>query len=190
MTHDPTRRKQDGHASQRGDLPSFVQTPQRPPGCASLWQTLAMRQIDFPNSQRRRTMDSYDAPPRRNLADTLIFHRLNDLACLWYVHTKRFSKLDRYTLGQKVFELLVEMLVLVIRAQYQPIEQKLHTLNEISAYLDSVKVIIRITRKLEIVSEVWYIRFEDELCQVGKMLGGWIRDTRTKSPKAVPGAPG
>lgn len=129
-------------------------------------------------------MDSYDdpPPPRRDLGDTLIFHCLNDLACLWYVHTKRMAKLDRYTLGQKIFELLIDMLVLVVRAQYQSNEKKLQILYNTSEQLDTIKILIRLTHKIEMIPEATYIRFQTDLQNIGKMLGGWIRDEKSKSP--------
>ena len=109
------------------------------------------------------------------MSDTLLFHRLNDLACLWYVHTKRLPKLDRYTIGQKVFELLVEMLVLVMQAQYESKPQKIQNLKQFSGHLDTTKILVRLMHKLMIIEEKPYIRFEAELVECGRMLGGWIR---------------
>ena len=114
------------------------------------------------------------------MSDTLLFHRLNDFACLWYVHTKRLPKLDRYTIGQKVFELLVEMLVLVMQAQYKYAQEKLPALKNIIPLLDTVKILIRLAYKLQILEEPNYIRYESELNEIGKMLGGWIRHLENK----------
>ena len=126
-------------------------------------------------------------PPQPRVGNTLLFHRLNDLTCLWYVHTKRMQKLDRYTLGQKIIELLIEILVLTLQAGFRSSQQKLATLSNISPKLDTVKVLIRLTHKLGCINEADYIRFESILQESGKMLGGWMNDVKSKAPLA--GAP-
>lgn len=90
--------------------------------------------------------------------------------------------MDRYTLGQKIFELLIDMLALVVRAQYQSNEKKLQTLYNTSEQLDTIKILIRLTHKIEMIPEATYIRFQTDLQNIGKMLGGWIRDEKSKSP--------
>ncbi|MBI5794126.1 four helix bundle protein [Candidatus Uhrbacteria bacterium] len=120
------------------------------------------------------------APPRRSLSDTLVFHRLNDLVCAWYIHTKRLPKLDRYTVGQRTFDLLLEMLVVIVRAQYAGEHTKKALLQTTVPHLDTVKVLIRLTHKLQIINEREYIRYEAACHEIGKMLGGWIRSLEKK----------
>lgn len=90
------------------------------------------------------------------------------------------AKLDRYTLGQGIFELLVQLLTLTARAQYQTGQTKLTTLRLLIPKLDTSKILVRLSRKLEILDERAYIRYEKELNDIGKMLGGWIRDLENK----------
>ncbi|MCR4313811.1 MAG: four helix bundle protein [Candidatus Uhrbacteria bacterium] len=96
------------------------------------------------------------------------------------MHTKQFPKMDRYVMGLKIFELLLEILVLVVRAQYARERQKVDALRLVIPPLDAVKVLVRLTRKLEIIDESAYIKFEEGFHEAGKMLGGWISDTENK----------
>ncbi len=91
------------------------------------------------------------------------------------MYTKKFPKSDRYTLGQKVFSTLLDILTIVMKAEYLPREKKKFTLLEISPHLDMVKILIRLSYSLQIVTDKDYIRLETEVEEIGKMLGGWIR---------------
>jgi len=105
----------------------------------------------------------------------VIFHKINDFLCLWYQRSKRLPKLDRYTIGQKVFELLLEIVLLIVHAEYQSGDRKCYTLKTIAPKLDSIKILIRLARQIETIDEKTYIRYESELQTIGRMLGGWIR---------------
>lgn len=83
--------------------------------------------------------------------------------------------MDRYSIGQKVFELLLEFLVAVHQAQYLPPALKRASLEAISPNFDTVKILIRLARKLEIIDEKKYLALTQELQQIGRMLGGWIK---------------
>lgn len=90
------------------------------------------------------------------------------------------SKLDRYTIGQKIFELFLLLLTLAARAQYQTGQAKLTTLRSMIPELDTSKILVRLSHNLEILDERAYMRYEKELRDIGKMLGGWIRDLEDK----------
>lgn len=90
------------------------------------------------------------------------------------------AKLDRYTLGQQIFELFIKLLTLTTQAQYQTGQTKITSLRLMILELDTTKILIRLSRKLEILDERAYIRYEKELNDVGKMLGGWIRNLENK----------
>ncbi len=84
-------------------------------------------------------------------------------------------KLDRYTIGQKVFELLLEIIANIMAAQYQHGARKKQTLVEISPKLNTIKILVRLTHSLDIIPQKQYISLEQELNEIGKMLGGWIK---------------
>ena len=110
-------------------------------------------------------------PPRH----VPLFFQVYDFTCLWYSHTKQFKKLDRYTIAQKIFLLLLDLTVAVLRAETMPPFQKRKLLEEISPNIDIVKVLIRMSNSLDILDERAYIALQQELQEIGQMLGGWIR---------------
>jgi len=93
----------------------------------------------------------------------------------WYVHTKKIPKFDRYTIGEKVFDLLLEITTDTRTAEYQSAMDKRLTLEKISRKINSVKILVRLTNSLQIIDEKIYIKMESDLQEIGRMLGGWIR---------------
>lgn len=105
----------------------------------------------------------------------MLFTRLYDFLCQWYIHSRKFPKFDRYTIAKKIFSLLLEALVCVMRAEYLSGSRKRTALETVSPLIDSVKILIRLCRNIEIIDERAYLAMETELHEIGKMLGGWIR---------------
>lgn len=62
-----------------------------------------------------------------------------------------------------------------MKAEYLSKEKKKEALLEISPHFDTVKILIRLSRNLDIIPEHEYIKLEENLQEIGKMLGGWIR---------------
>ncbi len=111
-------------------------------------------------------------PPQRN---TVLFSRLFDFFCRWHIYAKKFPKSDRYTIAHKVSDSLLELLTVIMRAQYLSREQARFQLIQVSPRLDEVKILIRLSARLRIIPEKTYLDLEEELDEVGRMLGGWIR---------------
>lgn len=107
--------------------------------------------------------------------EIFLFSRVYDLTVRWYIHTKKFPKFDRYTIAQKTFSTLLDVVVKIQQARYLPHQEKNLRLKEISAMLDAVKILMRIAFSLELLREPEYIAFESELQHIGRMLGGWIK---------------
>jgi len=114
----------------------------------------------------------------------IIFNRLYDFLCFWYVHSKKFPKYDRYTIAKDIFNLLLEILIQIKRAEVTGQTYKINQLVEASKKLDAIKILIRLTNTLQLVDDKKYITTEDELIQIGKMIGGWIKslNTNTRTP--------
>lgn len=115
-------------------------------------------------------------PPRR----VLLFYKIYDLLCFWYIHTKKIPKFDRYTIGEKIFSILLSLVVQISRAEYMKPCDKLPLLLNLSPELDCLKILMRLTNTLEIINEPLYIKMQTELQEIGKMLGGWINSLEVK----------
>lgn len=112
-----------------------------------------------------------------------LFFKTFDLLVRWYQHARSLKKLDRYTVGEQTFSELLAALVFVTRAEYEPPERKRAPLEAASARIDTAKVLVRLVRTLELITEKEYIVIEVELIEIGKSIGGWIRSLeRNRQP--------
>lgn len=85
-----------------------------------------------------------------------------------------------------MFAILMEFLVGITKVEYLRPYQKRERLIALSPSLDSIKILIRLTYSLEIIKEHDYIKLEEELNEIGRMLGGWIRSLSNVNNKHTP----
>ncbi|HBL51931.1 MAG TPA: diversity-generating retroelement protein Avd [Candidatus Blackburnbacteria bacterium] len=91
-----------------------------------------------------------------------------------------FPKTKRYTLGQKLDNITLEILELLFSV---PVAQnKILALQQISIKLDLLKVLLRIAKDIQAISNKNYLELETILQEIGRMLGGWIRAVKQSSP--------
>lgn len=57
-------------------------------------------------------------------------------------------------------------------------ENRLAVLQQISAKLDLVKVLLRLAKDAQALDNKKYLDLQTMLYEIGKMLGGWIRSTK------------
>lgn len=105
----------------------------------------------------------------------LLFTRLYDFLCLYHKHSRKFPKFDRYTIAKEIFSLLLSALVKVMESEYLVGVRKRVALETASPLIDSVKILLRLCRNIEVIDERAYLMMETEIHEIGKMLGGWIR---------------
>jgi len=87
-------------------------------------------------------------------------------------------KKDKYTLGEKVQGSTLEMLELLIQGGWSKKEEKSYYLNKANVRLDLLKLLVRLSKDVKAVPEKHYLSLEEDLREIGKMLGGWIRSLR------------
>ena len=106
---------------------------------------------------------------------TPIFQEVYKLYISWYVQCQRIPKKDRFTIGQKTENMLLEILVLIVTAYHaKNIEYKRQSLMKANTLLECIKIIIRLAKDVKALEQKWYINFEGRIQEIGKMLGGWI----------------
>jgi len=90
-----------------------------------------------------------------------------------------FPKTKRYTLGQKLDNTALEMFELLFSVPFS--QNKTSTLRLISIKLDLLKVLLRLAKETQALTNKAYIELQTQLQEIGKMLGGWIRATKYKT---------
>jgi four helix bundle protein len=111
---------------------------------------------------------------RLNL-DIPIFQKAYELYKLLYQYVASFPKKDRYTLGQRVENSLLDFMESIILASQLSKTDKLPVLQKASIKLDVLKVFIRLCKDLKILDNKKYLILESQIQEIGRMLGGWIK---------------
>ncbi|OHA46318.1 MAG: hypothetical protein A2541_02695 [Candidatus Taylorbacteria bacterium RIFOXYD2_FULL_36_9] len=102
-----------------------------------------------------------------------------DLYKEFYCLRLSVPKQDRYTLWQKCENLLIEILEGILSASQQSKLEKLPILEKTSIKLNFLRVCIRLMQDIRAISSKKYILIEANLDEIGRMLGGWIKDTKS-----------
>lgn len=113
-------------------------------------------------------------------SDIPIFTKLYDFYKTLTPVIATFPKTKRYTLGQKLDNLTLEIFELLFSV---PVSQdKASTLRQISVKLDLLKILLRLAKDTQAMTNKNYLELQAFLQEIGKMLGGWIRATKHLSP--------
>lgn len=91
-----------------------------------------------------------------------------------------FPKTKRYTLGQKLDNLTLEIFELLFAFPLSV--NKAETLQRISVKVDLLKILLRLAKDNQSLTEKKYLELQSILQEIGKMLGGWIKFTKQNLP--------
>lgn len=117
-------------------------------------------------------------PPRSNIS---IIQRLIHTYELWHGFLPHIPKDARYTLGAKVDSAFIETVEAVFRASLLTKDKKVAFIEEASTKLDLVKFFLQITWEIKALDNRKYALISAELNEIGRMLGGWIRQAISRS---------
>ena len=96
-----------------------------------------------------------------------------DLVPWIMARTERFPKNLRYSLAQKIDNICLEILELIVQAIYS--QDKREILQKINLKLDVLRALIQMAFKMQRLSESQYEYVSRELLESGKMVGGWLK---------------
>ena len=88
-----------------------------------------------------------------------------------------FPRKSRYILGVKIDELFLDTIELLFIAGSLNRTQKLPVFQKASGRLDLLKFFIQLAWELKIFDNKKYVLLSEPLNDIGKMLGGWIKNT-------------
>ena len=94
---------------------------------------------------------------------------------LWHEWRDHFPKKSRYTLGGKIDALFLDTIGFLFTASYLSREQKLLVLQRAGSKLDLLKFFLQVAWELKALDNKKYIALSEPLVEIGRMLGGWIR---------------
>ena len=94
---------------------------------------------------------------------------------LFHECLKIFPKTERFTLGQKTENTILEILELTLSASYLPKYRKIETLRKASEKVDLLKYLVRLANDNKSINIKKYLLVEEKVLEIGRMLGGWIK---------------
>lgn len=106
-----------------------------------------------------------------------IIQKVYDFYRELYLTIEKMPKKDKYTLGEKLQKTILELLELLIIANYSK-TNKVSVLHRASVKVDMLKIFIRLTYEIKAMNEKKYLFLEEILQNIGRMLGGWIRSLK------------
>ncbi|MBI4158518.1 MAG: four helix bundle protein [Candidatus Yanofskybacteria bacterium] len=116
--------------------------------------------------------------------DTPLFQAAYKLYLAWHVRCQLIPKKERFAIGQKTENLLLELMMSIVTAYHTKSPAlKRETLFKANSIMECVKIIMRLAKDIKALDQRWYIEYERRLQEMGKMLGGWIRQTQNSPNK-------
>jgi len=114
--------------------------------------------------------------------NTPLFQAVYKLYLAWYRRCQTIPKKDRFTIGQKAENTLLEIMTLVVSAYHtKDSVRKREILSQINIKVEGIKILFRLAKDVKAIEQRPYIDYESRLQEIGKMLGGWMRQTQSPS---------
>ncbi|MEX0877356.1 MAG: diversity-generating retroelement protein Avd [Candidatus Spechtbacterales bacterium] len=108
-----------------------------------------------------------------SLDNLSIFEKTYELILWLYPTVNKFPKSQRFVLGQQIENTILNILQKIIEANQE--RNKLIHLKQISVELDKLRVLTRLAKDLKFISVKQYQFAAENINEIGKMLGGWIK---------------
>jgi len=110
-----------------------------------------------------------------------VLEKTKDTYKLWFNYRDTFPKKSRYTLGDKIDKLFLDILELLNLAMYQNIESKIITLSKTILKLDALRFFLTISWEVKLLDNQKYISLSENVHELGKIIGGWKKGLETKN---------
>ncbi|MFA5104982.1 MAG: diversity-generating retroelement protein Avd [Candidatus Margulisiibacteriota bacterium] len=92
----------------------------------------------------------------------------------WLMPTvSKFPKCKRYTLGQRIENNILDILALLLEANYS--KEKLNILKQANLKLEVFRHLIRLSYDLRFINIRRYELISKETNEIGRLIGGWIK---------------
>jgi len=97
---------------------------------------------------------------------------------LWLIpQLDKFPRVRRFTLGERLEAVLLEVLELLVEAAYSRGEAKLRPLKRANLRLEVARHLWRLAHELQVISTQRYEHVAKLLNDLGRQVGGWLRDS-------------
>lgn len=121
-------------------------------------------------------MDDLDVP---------IFQKVYTLYRTMHGLRNHIAKQDRHTLWLRCENNTLEIIESLLTANGQPKETKIKPLEHASIKLNLVRILVRLAKDTKTIDNQKYLSLAAQMDEIGRMLGGWIKTTKTTPPRSI-----
>ncbi len=107
--------------------------------------------------------------------------KLKNTYSVWQKYLVHFPKSNRFTLGSKIDDIFLLSIEYCFLASYSSFGDKLIYIDKAISRCDLLKLLLLLAFENKDLDMKKYIHLSEELAEVGRMLGGWRRQTLQKT---------
>ena len=102
-----------------------------------------------------------------------MLERIKQAYLLWHDYHSTLPKIHRYTIGEKIDTLFIEIMEMVSAAAFLPRDKKLPYIGIGLQKLNTLTLLLMILWETKSLREKRYVTLSLPLNEIGKMLNGW-----------------
>jgi len=114
-----------------------------------------------------------------------VLEKIKSAYILWHQYHDTLPKTQRYSLGNRIDKIFIELIETTATASFLPKEEKLPYVQVAIRKLDLLKVLLLVIWETKSLDNKKYIALSLPLDEVGKMLGGWNNQLIKQNSPAV-----
>ncbi len=99
----------------------------------------------------------------------------------WIVIERNLPKCERFGLGQRVDLLFTDLLDILQKASFSPVEAKIPLLGDSLVKIDSLRFFIQLCWELKLIPSKQFTTIGEAVENIGKMVGGWRKGLLAKT---------
>ncbi|MEK7604413.1 MAG: four helix bundle protein [Patescibacteria group bacterium] len=120
------------------------------------------------------TVETYTEP--------IVFHKVSQLYLAAHKRVLKFKKPERYTLGVRIENTILEIIELLYLAQSKQGASRLLILNKADVTLKMLTTHLRLAYKTGSINDAGFASLSEKIIEIGSMVGGWIKYTKNPTP--------
>jgi hypothetical protein len=110
--------------------------------------------------------------------DIPVFKKTYDFYKTFHECRRLVPKTDRFTTFERSEDAILDILEGIVRAIQSPRAEKVSVLERVNIKLNLLRVLLRLMKDTKVLDMKRYITFEEQIDEIGRMLGGWLRSLR------------
>ena len=99
----------------------------------------------------------------------------------WMEMHRNIERTTRFGLGLKIDNLFLDLLELLRKAVYTPVDKKIILLDAASEKVDAIRFFLQILWENRLCPDKQYISLESSIQNIGRMIGGWKKGLISKT---------